>query len=85
MSAAAPQLPLEGSAFSRAGTDRPGSRHVACLAGPGREQPHPVLGTVRLSTADACAPGGAAPFAATRERTPTLHAITQRRHDVGEA
>ena len=37
-------------------------------AGPDREQPHRVLGGNALGAGDASAPGGAAPFAATREQ-----------------
>jgi hypothetical protein len=37
------------------------------FTGPDREQPHRVLGGSARVTGDASAPGGAAPFAATRE------------------
>jgi len=41
---------------------------VLAVAGPVREQPRPGARRKALVTADASAPGGAAPFAATRER-----------------
>ena len=44
-------------------------------AGPVAEQPHPVLAAKALVTALGSAPGGAAPFGATRDRLILQHAL----------
>src|SRR5262249_60813004 len=52
-------------------------------AGPVREQPHRVLARKALVTAHGSVPGGAAPFAATRERADFATCSKKRLHDAG--